>query len=1132
MKKETRQQLHKTPADQQNESTEPNPNGVTRREFLQTSAVVAGMGMGLGGMLLGCNNDSKNNGGGGSSETRTYLFDFSQMDTSNHDIVMVAGKRHVVLEPVTQQALGVQRISHPILESLPDARVTHSVSLKMPSDAIQLCYCQRHSRSATDGSWDMAMIFYHIPESGLHGARARQQQNLPAGESPAVPVKWGRYGLSSEQLMVLNDPVGEDMFKDSTTTATAMVAGHPEIACGEPTSAAYIHNNIIGTQSQTQQLGELIDVLGPAQPPANWQGCGSTVTDNASGWGTLHPVCNPDTKKQAVNSKTGALQYVPVWAADTNDAARDAITPALTSVKGDTTLGVNVTTPPDNTSGIIWTRQDGTTTIDQSIDLNTLSASAVGYTTRNLSPGHGYSVKVKDVSQDAGNSNINALVKIKVKNTFVRYLGIFVRFYDENGDVINASTVKSELGSTAVAEYFPLDDCCSVGNGKDIVLGILGSEFEILGMPVASTSGTYTIPVPTSATSMDILAGGLGNQSKKNNPFYETTTVGEILTVVFNLAVPSLFLALNAAAGLAPLSKTLENNKLLLTLTPLVVELFATVIEEAALNKPSVFLSMGVDIGETLISEGAEPLAKVIVSALAEGETEEDLLDAIPLIGGFLSAVASIGTVAQLAETAAEVAQSPSTYVSKINLTHDIQVTIKHDPNDPKGFPSTATHFNVLAQFDGKGTPTTLTQTLPSTQTTTPQVVTFKSVPLGGNVTINVGFYSDDDWLAGQGNIGPVTNTDSLAVDITITENKVPLLPTTEYSHKEIIELDSSGEHVWFATTTPPAVTAPSGCNPLDGQLCQLTGINVNTTAGGVGYSFQSYNSSVTNCVDGAQEQLHQFANISVTANPQSEYLFSGCGFNGETRIAYDLLGKPDFNFYIDPSTTGEDFNSVIRQVRLESGSAGFDGPTSNKAWGKLQFPSDAFLLHPAGQIISINRSINKIEVISLPDAAVTDDVAPLSNAYGGGGLRPGLMGGPTLAALAPDGTILVLESTNKRIQAFDLNGNPVPRFKKAYFFPLKKQKVSEYLSFSVEYTGYMYVLWKAGEPGSETFTLDIYTPQGKWLTSTSGLVAARLAVSYWRDIYAENFQVLKLPDGSLPGRTEPSISHWIPSTP
>jgi hypothetical protein len=305
------------------------------------------------------------------------------------------------------------------------------------------------------------------------------------------------------------------------------------------------------------------------------------------------------------------------------------------------------------------------------------------------------------------------------------------------------------------------------------------------------------------------------------------------------------------------------------------------------------------------------------------------------------------------------------------------------------------------------------TQNLPATQTTTPQVVTFTGVPLGGNVTVNVGFYSDDDWLAGQGTIGPVANSDALSLVITITENQVPLQPTTVYTHTEVIKLNDSDDHVWFTTTTPPAETAPPGCNPVDGQLCQLTRITVNTTAAGVGYSFQSYNSAVTNYTDGAQDQLHQFANISITQNPQSDYLFSGCGFGATARVVYDLLGKPDFNFYLDPSTTGPDFNGVIRQVRLSSSDAGIDGPTSNKAWGRRQFDSDALLLQPAGQIISINSSVNKIEVITLPDAAVADDVAPFSQAYGGSGIRPGLMDGPVLAALAPDGTILVLESVN-----------------------------------------------------------------------------------------------------------------------
>jgi hypothetical protein len=74
-----------------------------------------------------------------------------------------------------------------------------------------------------------------------------------------------------------------------------------------------------------------------------------------------------------------------------------------------------------------------------------------------------------------------------------------------------------------------------------------------------------------------------------------------------------------------------------------------------------------------------------------------------------------------------------------------------------------------------------------------------------------------------------------------------------------------------------------------------------------------------------------------------------------------------------------------------------------------------------------------------------------------------------------------------------------------------------------------MYVLWV--DP-SGVFTLDIYDPQGAWLTSTTGLNAQSMAVNYWRDVYTQNLQVLEFPNGDLPARTEPSISHWIPSTP
>jgi hypothetical protein len=172
--------------------------------------------------------------------------------------------------------------------------------------------------------------------------------------------------------------------------------------------------------------------------------------------------------------------------------------------------------------------------------------------------------------------------------------------------------------------------------------------------------------------------------------------------------------------------------------------------------------------------------------------------------------------------------------------------------------------------------------------------------------------------------------------------------------------------------------------------------------------------------------------------------------------------------------------------------------------------------------------------VVNLPSAAVADDQAPFSQAYGGKGLREGLMDGPSLAALAPDGTVLVLEVINARIQAFDLNANPSQRFgtaKADYYFPLKQQAVTQYLDFSVEFAGYMYVLW-VNLSAAPVYTLDIYDPQGNWLTSTPGFDARRMTVNYFRDVYTQNYDVLRLPDGNLPARSEPAISHWVPSTP
>ena len=67
--------------------------------------------------------------------------------------------------------------------------------------------------------------------------------------------------------------------------------------------------------------------------------------------------------------------------------------------------------------------------------------------------------------------------------------------------------------------------------------------------------------------------------------------------------------------------------------------------------------------------------------------------------------------------------------------------------------------------------------------------------------------------------------------------------------------------------------------------------------------------------------------------------------------------------------------------------------------------------------------------IAALPTAGVPDDQAPEAIMVSGEGIRQGLMLGPMALAIAPDGRILVLESANNRVQAFDIKGNPVPCF-------------------------------------------------------------------------------------------------------
>jgi hypothetical protein len=1097
--------------------------GINRRQFVQYSAAssaVLGAGAAFGllfsNTVAGKPDDptargkSGKPGKGPRKEFRTYMFDLRHLERENHDFILVAGQQRQRLKRTGSGTLRKMRRAHPILNHVPDEHFTHHLRLEMPRDALQLCHLQRVDRRSKDGSWHMGMMFTHHPSSALKHAHRRAVLGEEQQRS-RVHVKWKRYGITEEMRAAFDDPLGESIFKETSESATTLVAYHPELLSGEPNSAAHIHNNIIGPQATTGALADYLAYAG-------------------DDWATMTELVDEDTGLPYRNS-AGDIQYVPEWSEGTATLAGEAMKPALTTSKNDTSLGVNVSgldpTDIENnddaspTNGAIWTIQDGMATVEQSGD-DLLTDESVKYQFDNQTPGHGYRVVVDKVIADNSGS---VTVDFKTKNNYVRYLALYVRYLDSNGNAIRLSDIASEIRPGFI--NWDLKQ-----NGEfDAYLEILNPQWNFFGIAVKTTTATFSVPVPSAASSILVLGGGLGTGS---NHYPDTTPPGVIMTTMYNIAVPGMMLALGAAAGYAKLTTSLQNTGLLASIIPLIVQLFADIAVDLSYNDPDVFNSLVASWATILLKQAAGPLLTPVAEAIAEGLEIQILLDAIPYAGPMMSALVAIGLTAELIRTSVNVSNSPRVYVDTISLIHNIEVTVSPDPKNPAGFPAVADYMIVTLLFNN-GSPIRAKRVFPGTTVTEPITVNFGEVPVGGLVQVNVGVYSKTGWVAGYGQSDAVQNSPLefiQAIPITITENQVPIDAQTKYFHKESIVLDSEGQHIWRASTTPPDSVRPNGqCDNVNGHICGMTGITVSTINASVGYSWEAYNTGVRECTSGALSQLYQFANISITENPQSGYLFSNCGFSGVTRVVYDLLGRNQWNFYLD-ATGGKNY---IRQIRLSPGGvSSFDDPNSNKAFGRLQFSSSALLLHSTGKIISISANEHKLEVLNLPQQAVADADAPLSEVRSGEGQREGLMDGPIHAALTAQGVILVLEEQNKRIQAFDTSGNPVStQFDDgAYWADLYDPSgTATYLDLAVEYSGYLYVLSYTGN-GPYEYHLDIYTSGGAWLTRTTGINADKLAVNYWRDIFTLNYDVLTLPDGSLPARTEPSVSHWIPSTP
>lgn len=135
-------------------------------------------------------------------------------------------------------------------------------------------------------------------------------------------------------------------------------------------------------------------------------------------------------------------------------------------------------------------------------------------------------------------------------------------------------------------------------------------------------------------------------------------------------------------------------------------------------------------------------------------------------------------------------------------------------------------------------------------------------------------------------------------------------------------------------------------------------------------------------------------------------------------------------NFFLDSRTyTPDNQLYYLRGIEFAQGKSTFDYDTK-KSWGCFQdLTIKALAVHPHGYVVGVDFDNHKLLALKLPAEAVDDEKAPLAMPLSGEGLREGLLNKPVALTITADGRILILEEGNRRVQAFDVKGNPVPCF-------------------------------------------------------------------------------------------------------
>lgn len=717
-------------------------------------------------------------------------------------------------------------------------------------------------------------------------------------------------------------------------------------------------------------------------------------------------------------------------------------------------------------------------------------AAGFQWTADNFQPQCG--ITVQAVSADPQSNQF----QIVLQNSYPAFYSLYAEFLDASDAVIAPGsgewTSRLQSGSrfeTATKKF----------------IGLVPPTLGIEGMPATAKQTTQSFHIPQAAVTVRLTFGTLGalgwNSVTNPLPFFFSAVLGYAVPWImksageYTSATAAWYYELFSDSGIRI---ELEKN--------------AGLLASAASTSDAINL-LCAQTGKLLFG-GSLPK---LLAALRLKYKDDALIQAAQStywpLAGMLSSLQS-GVVSGVVETLSV----PATFTQAYSMNMIAASTVEVYPDPVHGaWPLSAASYTI--KWAGNGDVQTESGSMNGIWSDPLLKSSFANVPHNAAISATAFIYDASGNLVGQGEASAMASS---ILSIVIQEN-VPVAAAKGYQQALALAFSDEAGFNWQpAAEADPSTIASLDCSNVGTNLCQLTGLSFNAAASALVYGWRASGMACAPCSGGgAGAQMYRLQSISISSSPARSLKPASCGFYTMTTISNGH--NCDDNLFFDTRTAPY----ALRNITL--GDAGvFQFPTETSRGYLTLSTVDDLTAHPAGFAAAVSAAANMLQIVQLSAQQVADSAAPGPYSVGGMGTRPGLLQQPVAVAAAPDGTLIVLEAGNKRLQAFDVFGNSQNYFAMSPILQLRQTSGISYIDLDIDMDGNMYVLSYSGSGNQASqYLLDVYSPQGALLSSTEGVNAAKIAVDEWRNIYALDYSLLQGPQGD----TSPAIRVWTPIT-